>query len=287
MTQSGRGNAAFRSGRDELPIFYFLAGVEGAGHDFFERFFGYLPANISFVRFEPDLHLTWDEHQKVDSTRPEGLEECPLMPYTRHAHDFGMQMAARLQSQVGSNGLYFRARDPFPMGRVRTPLARPDLTSLALFDGVLYNLKVLAIVRNASKAVAWSVERNFHADDVGLQVRLIEDSLVYLDASLRMLPCSSYAAIDFEMLVTHPEQISRQLSRFLAAPTVGEDDVRRALKSARSAWVAPPDDLLPEFSGASVDTFFDARAGMWPLMTACSRVPFFSPSSPSSWPSPS
>ena len=42
----------------------------------------------------------------------------------------------------GHKVIYVRARDPFPMGRVRTPLARPDLSSLALFHGIQYNLKV-------------------------------------------------------------------------------------------------------------------------------------------------
>ena len=44
--------------------------------------------------------------------------------------------------QLGSSGYYVRARDPFPMGRVRTPLARPDLISVAAFHNVVYSLKV-------------------------------------------------------------------------------------------------------------------------------------------------
>ena len=45
-------------------------------------------------------------------------------------------------SKDGRKVIYVRARDPFPMGRVRTPLARPDLDSLALFHGIQFDLKV-------------------------------------------------------------------------------------------------------------------------------------------------
>lgn len=273
----------FTTGRNFLPNFYFLAGVEGAGHDFMERFFGYLPANISMVQFEPGLHLVSDDAQVFDGSKPKGVKSCPRLPYARHAHDFGTEITARLHSQGDLRG-YLRSRDPFPMGRIRTPLARPDLISLALFDGILYNLKVLVLVRNASLSVGWSVSKGFHNNDIGLQVRLAEDSMVYLDACMRMLPCSTYAAIDVDLAIQTPEVLVHKLKDFLDVPDVSESDVQKALRSAKSVYSAPVLDTLPDFAGTRIEDFFELRRPMWPLLSACRGVPFFSPRHPHHWP---
>lgn len=37
------------------------------------------------------------------------------------------------------------------------------------------------------------------------QVRMVEDNMVYLDASIRMLPCGSYLVLDFDWIVEEPE----------------------------------------------------------------------------------
>lgn len=56
------------------------------------------------------------------------------------------------------------------------------------------------LVRNVTKVAMWSISRHFHNEDVGLQLRLIEDSLMYLDASVRTLPCGTYAIVDVDQI---------------------------------------------------------------------------------------
>lgn len=43
---------------------------------------------------------------------------------------------------VPAGSPYLRARDSYPLGRVRTPLARPDLLEFLQLDGLLFDLKV-------------------------------------------------------------------------------------------------------------------------------------------------
>eukprot|EP00850_Spirogloea_muscicola_P009691 SM000055S18225 [mRNA] locus=s55:115432:117493:+ [translate_table: standard] len=195
-----------------LPKLFFLAGVEGAGHELFERFFANLNVNLTYEKFEPDLHLTFEEGQKTEDPN------------------------------------YLRARDPFPMGRIRTPLARPDLVSLALFDGILYDLKVLVLVHEPREMVAWSVARKYDGNDVGRQVRMVEDSLVYLDASVRMLHCGSYAVFDTPLLSKHPDAMVDKLTEFLELP-VTKEEVHKALRVARTEWLTGSAEEPPLFHG--------------------------------------
>eukprot|EP00850_Spirogloea_muscicola_P021780 SM000261S09979 [mRNA] locus=s261:147798:150152:- [translate_table: standard] len=337
-----------------LAKLFFLAGVEGAGHELFERFFANLNVNLTYEKFEPDLHLTFEEGQKTEDPK------CSALPYARHPVNFGAQAAARLQTTIQAcaasgytptqlcqgircrkicdfslehhgdmnqadvrvelsmhcsrtvplyaepnhspmastafrcteslgwleqfAGSYLRARDPFPMGRIRTPLARPDLVSLALFDGILYDLKVLVLVHEPREMVAWSVAKKYDGNDVGRQVRMVEDSLVYLDASVRMLHCGSYAVFDTPLLSKHPDAMVDKLTEFLELP-VTKDEVRKALRVARTEWLTGSAEDLPLFHGKSLDYFFEGREPMWPLLSACRGVLPFRPTRPSHWPS--
>eukprot|EP00270_Netrium_digitus_P016104 TRINITY_DN5731_c0_g1_i1.p1 TRINITY_DN5731_c0_g1~~TRINITY_DN5731_c0_g1_i1.p1 ORF type:complete len:342 (-),score=78.29 TRINITY_DN5731_c0_g1_i1:116-1009(-) len=280
--------------RKSLPTLIFLAGVEGSGHDLVEKFFNFLPMNLTIQQFEPALHLTWDEAQEIDAAKsrgsrdrePEQLKPCPRLPYARSLHDFAAQVASRMAPLAEKKAVYLRARDPFPMGRIRTPLARPDLVNLAMFDGVLYNLKVVVMLRNASDAVRWGVERGFDNDDVGLQVRLLEASLVYLDASIRMLPCGSFVIINIDHIIKNPQQGLEDLAQFLEIGDIHMSDVIQALKSAISVLKIRDASSAnyPKFGDTSLEKFFSIRKQLWPLLTACSHIPYFRPQHPADWP---
>eukprot|EP00271_Cylindrocystis_brebissonii_P002448 TRINITY_DN1306_c0_g1_i1.p1 TRINITY_DN1306_c0_g1~~TRINITY_DN1306_c0_g1_i1.p1 ORF type:complete len:366 (+),score=50.93 TRINITY_DN1306_c0_g1_i1:814-1911(+) len=277
--------------RSSLPMFFFVAGVEGGGHDFVESVFNYLPVNVSMVLFEPGLHLTSAEKQ----TR--GGEDCPAQPYSRNVNDFGTEVAVRLTKVVADAAMkaagdavpppavYVRARDPFSMGRVRTPLARADLVNMAVYDGIQYKLKVISLTRNLTEAILWSVSRNFHADDLGLQVRLIEDSLVYLDTQLRMLPCASHLMLDVNEILDKPESVAGAMADFMELDGVSGASVLKALRAARTAYSASPaTSTLPLFNGETVENFFASRSPLWPLFSAARGVPYFKPSAPTQWP---
>ncbi|CAI7765128.1 unnamed protein product [Closterium sp. NIES-54] len=259
----------------------------------------YLPVNISIDRFNPDLHLTTSPGQKVASAQdPTGATvDCPKLPYSRHVYDFGVRMSTALKSKLQDTNFYLRARDPFPMGRIRTPLARPDLISLATFHGILYNLKLVVLVRNLTDTVLWSVLRRFHNDDVGLQARLIEDSMVYIDASLRTLPCGTFSLIDVDALVKRPKTASTALAQFLGLPGVAKEEVFSAIQRGKEKWeptltvqsglgaTADGDEAAEvTFDGQALEVFFQQRVGLWPLLDAAKGKPVFVPRNPQDWP---
>lgn len=284
---------------DHLPRVFVFIGTEGSGHDLFESIFSFLPANISIDRFHPDLHLTMSNQQKSAVTQDltGAAVECPRLPYSRHVYDFGVRMSAAMKGKLQDTNFYLRARDPFPMGRVRTPLARPDLISLATFHGILYDLRMLVLVRNLTDTVLWSVLRRFHNDDVGLQARLIEDSLVYIDASLRAVPCGTFALVDVDALVKRPKTASVPMSQFLGIPGVAKEDVYAAIQRGKEKWeptlavqtgvgAAAEGDEGSEttFDGQSLEAFFQQRVGLWPLLEAAKGIPFFVPRTVQDWP---
>ncbi|CAI7832200.1 unnamed protein product [Closterium sp. NIES-53] len=284
---------------DQLPRLFMFIGTEGSGHDLFEYIFSYLPVNISIDRFNPDLHLTTSPGQKVASAQdPTGATvDCPKLPYSRHVYDFGVRMSTALKSKLQDTNFYLRARDPFPMGRIRTPLARPDLISLATFHGILYNLKLVVLVRNLTDTVLWSVLRRFHNDDVGLQARLIEDSMVYIDASLRTLPCGTFSLIDVDALVKRPKTASTALAQFLGLPGVAKEEVFSAIQRGKEKWeptltvqsglgaTADGDEAAEvTFDGQALEVFFQQRVGLWPLLDAAKGKPVFVPRNPQDWP---
>ncbi|CAI5520747.1 unnamed protein product [Closterium sp. Naga37s-1] len=284
---------------DQLPRLFMFIGTEGSGHDLFEYIFSYLPVNISIDRFNPDLHLTSSPGQKVASAQdPTGATvDCPKLPYSRHVYDFGVRMSTALKSKLQDTNYYLRARDPFPMGRIRTPLARPDLISLATFHGILYNLKLVVLVRNLTDTVLWSVLRRFHNDDVGLQARLIEDSMVYIDASLRTLPCGTFSLIDVDALVKRPKTASTALAQFLGLPGVAKEEVFSAIQRGKEKWeptltvqsglgaTADGDEAAEvTFDGQALEVFFQQRVGLWPLLDAAKGKPVFVPRNPQDWP---
>ncbi|CAI5534993.1 unnamed protein product, partial [Closterium sp. Naga37s-1] len=168
---------------------------------------------------QTELLLTRSQAQIVDMSLPgrKIYTECPRIEYSRQASDLAALISSKLaplqvqpsaglrQRQGRRTPVLLLANSSFPMGAsLRTPLARPDLVSLGLYHGLLYRLKVIVSVRNISDVMASAIRAHYDKDDTGLQVRLVEDSLVYLDASLRQLPCGTYAIVNLDHLMSSP-----------------------------------------------------------------------------------
>ena len=69
-----------------------------------------------------------------------------------------------------SDTIYVRSRDSYPLGRTRTPLARPDLIHMLNLDGRLFSLKVLVLLRNLSDCIRSAHRMGWDTGDAGLQV---------------------------------------------------------------------------------------------------------------------
>ncbi|GJP30212.1 hypothetical protein CLOM_g23298, partial [Closterium sp. NIES-68] len=246
------------------------------------------------------LLLTRSKAQIVDVSLPgrKIYTECPRIEYSRQASDVAalisskiaplqVQASAGLRQRQGRRApVLLLANSSFPMGAsLRTPLARPDLVSLGLYHGLLYRLKVIVSVKNISDVMASAIRAHYDNDDPGLQVRLVEDSLVYLDASLRQLPCGTYAIVNLDHLMSSPSPpFVSQLARFLDLHGVREEQLRTALRRTRTVWARPRPPTIPRFNGEPVAAFFRRRRHLWPLL-AGTQEDFFSAGSPADWPS--
>ncbi|CAI5937712.1 unnamed protein product [Closterium sp. NIES-64] len=306
---SGGGGGAGGAG-DELPLVVFFAGIEGSGHKFFEQVFRNIKkVNFSgellmpgravpclsvlspawrcspLVAFEPLLHLASPTYfippppnSPTSPTSP--VWPCPRLPYARPLRAYAKEMAVRL-AEIGSSA-YLRARDSYPLGRVRTPLARPDLVHMLQLDGLLFNLKVVVISRGLPDAVRSAYRMGYHGGDLGLQVRIVEDEMVFLDTTMRMIPCSKYIVLDFDWVADSPELVAEPLADFLGMGLTAED----VIAGVKGATQTKPKHQTeyPEFGGQALDEFFSVRADMWPLLLACRSTPFFRPLHPRDWP---
>ena len=69
-----------------------------------------------------------------------------------------------------SDTIYVRSRDSYPLGRLRTPLARPDLIHMLYLDGRLFSLKVVVLLRNLSDCIRSAHRMGWDMGDADLQV---------------------------------------------------------------------------------------------------------------------
>lgn len=236
-----------------LPVLVFVAGVNGAGHEILSSFFHRLQdrTNLTLERYDPEVHLTADDGQIADSSQATSktLERCPKLPYSRQVYDFGAEITSRLASLqdapgVPFRGVYVRTGDTLPMGHVHTPLARPDLVALGMFHGVMYRLKVIVLVRAPSEIMKARVRNGSYGRDPGRLFRVTEDSLAYLDASVRQLPCGTYCALNVHTLLDPSDSrgqlaASSALAEFLDFSGVGPMEVLEVLSQSRGVLLKP------------------------------------------------
>lgn len=264
--------------KENLPLVFFLAGVEGSGHKFFEQVLRNIPnINFTVTQYEPLLHLTAEDTQ----THVHGADvRCPLLPYARPFRELAKEMAARLAAI--KSGPYLRARDSYPLGRVRTPLARPDLISLAQLSGLLFDLKIIVLQRGLSDAIRSAYRMGYHGNDIGLQVRIVEDEMTFLDATIRTMPCGMYLVLDFDWIADDPKLMAEPLAKFLGMGVTKEDVVSSIHKAMRSK--PSHNATYPTFGNQKLEEFFALRSDMWPMLAACRAAPYFWPQNQRDWP---
>lgn len=203
------------------------------------------------------------------------------MPYARPLMDFAEHMEALLAANSG--GPYVRSRDSFPLGRIRTPLARPDIVNMIHLDGHLFHLKVVVLLRDLADAVRSAARMGYHGNDVGLQVRIVEDSMTHLDSVVRMLPCSQYIVLDFDKVSQQPEVAAESFAQFIGFKVTAKDFIN-AVNGARKTRPVH-NASIPRFGNTlTLEEFFSLRSEMWPLLHSAKMKHFFFPTKPSDWP---
>ena len=91
---------------------------------------------------------------------------------------------------------------------------RPDLINLQKLDGKMFNIKYLIILRNTTDTIFSSLRRNFFPN-TDIALRTVEQTLVYMEAALRRVPCHKIFIAHYEHVLGDPAAYVKPLSTFL------------------------------------------------------------------------
>lgn len=165
--------------KQQLPIFVFVCGVEGAGHHALETVWEELEnyVSIGISTYQPGLHSF---AKAADVSRAYQFPTIKLATHEQRLRNF-----LRSPSIVG-RPLIISTRDSYPEGFGVGNLAHPDLVFLSEMDGKLFDLRVLVLHRDPVKAVLSSVRRFKVSSESFSHCNL---SPKYLSFSLRVCWC--------------------------------------------------------------------------------------------------
>jgi len=191
-----------------LPLFVFVAGVEGSGHHALgialERCF-----DVSFS-FAPEVWVA---------------QYYSFTPYVwTRASDFYERLAA---NSYGASVIGARAvldyQHSFPFGWFRSTLFHPDLNILRELDGEYLDLRVIFLHRDPTDTVISALKRGF-VDDPFLQARIVEAALMYMDRFIDKMAPEKVAVIHYNRYRERPLEYLETLSR--VAGYCNKEDLR-------------------------------------------------------------
>jgi hypothetical protein len=123
----------------------------------------------------------------------------------------------------------------------------PDIVNLQALDGVLFNIKYLVLVRNVTVSISLSHSSHQHLllslakdasisalsrrflDNVDELLRGVEMNLLYLEASLRAIPCHQIFLAHFEQFHSDPLSFLSPLQSFLQLTSVKREVLKENL----------------------------------------------------------
>lgn len=250
----------------QLPIYVFVAGVEGAGHHALETVWRALEDqyDLHFMGYNPGVHA------------------MAKSPDVSRAYQFASPDFNRYRSAIASflkrpgirdKPLVIDSRNSYPMGFGSGALTHPDLVYLSHLDGDLIDLRVLLVHRDPTACVKSAVRRfkvgEFQYKSYQFQARAVQESLSMINNAVRSLRCGKVAWLRYESFVKSPQQYAATLAQLLS---VDEKYVNRAFgkikppshKSARSAAADNADEEAK--IAQDLDLFFKQQQHQWPIM---------------------
>ena len=280
-----------------LPLFVFVAGLEGAGHRILDSLWQTLSVHIPIFFIQPEHNF-----HNMD------LSMDPTYRYPKiSAEDHLRSIRQIIYTPFESNAIIVDHLSSFPLGNNTGSLNQPDFLHILQFDGILYDLRVIMLYRDPYEAVQSAVrEAVLHeqvhqaeqalaskratADvnsknkrsspvhpDLGMgfktleyQARVTEETLAYLNNAMMYVPCEQQMWLEFECLEHNAHQYIHKLADFLHIPT----EYLSALPKNLSF-----DEALPQHSFGKDDldilrTFLTDHADLWPHMSlrpSCSK----------------
>lgn len=250
--------------QEDLPIFVFVAAVEGSGHHALKSVWKGLQKagqNIHLIVYDQVFHSF-------------GIENLAAYHYSSIRQDIYLEHMSSVFEQAKQNGsIVIDAQNSYPMGKGAGPLAHPDLLMLNSLDGILFDLRVIVMYRNPVDAALSAVRRFQNSNEylyknIEFQARMMVESYATINNALPQLGCGKYMVVDYEKLLANPMEFIKPFSHLLGVPNY-------ALKSAFSTVVQReknPDSPEKAASRKKLQDFFEMQQGLWPLLSMPSNI---------------
>ncbi len=257
------------SPRNNLPLFVLSVGLEGAGHHLWTE-----------ILDSPVFDCVWINARHYKRHIGDGV---PRTTSSELKSGFFEMFKLRKEKGLPPCTSIYDAEDSFPTGAIRKQgrvFMRPDLVNLQKLDGVLFNIKYLLIMRNVTDTAMSALRRNF-VTNVDLELRAVEHTLTYIEASLKRVPCSKIFLAHYEHILAEPNSYIKPLSAFLELDNKREDALRGRLTKPGKHVTRKvhkltnyPDCVTAGLGSDAVacysalqtllDDFFQERGYMWP-----------------------
>eukprot|EP00038_Savillea_parva_P029640 m.72421 g.72421 ORF g.72421 m.72421 type:complete len:867 (+) comp8782_c1_seq1:216-2816(+) len=250
-----------------LPIFVFICGVEGAGHHAMEAVLGDLSKKVDLVYtgYTPGLH-SFAKHPNVSRAY-----QYPNISLANYEATVKRHLAG---SKLKGRPLIFDSRDSYPEGFGCGSLAHPDLVYLAQLDGIVFDLRVLVVVRDPVAAVLSSVRRfnvkEFTYKNYQFQARAVQEGLTMINNGLAAVPCGKAYVLPYDDMLQDPAPYASPLGRlFSVDPSDLEASMTRQLKAPKPKPMAGDRAEMKQH----LQDFFDEQKFMWPILSGSSPLP--------------
>eukprot|EP00049_Salpingoeca_infusionum_P019772 m.362993 g.362993 ORF g.362993 m.362993 type:complete len:373 (+) comp21305_c0_seq1:176-1294(+) len=247
----------------DLPLFVFVAGVEGSGHHSLHGIWNSLKKHMAVeqIVFDQKFHsLDINNHASYQYSKVDV-----------EAHKQAMQPIFEQFKQSG--GIVVDTQNSYPMGMFAGSLAHPDLLMLNELDGVLFDLRVIVLLRDLTDAAMSAVRRFTTTKDAEyktpqFQARMMSENLASLNNMLPLLGCEKWMALQFEDFVSNPKQFVGPFARLLGFPKTHFDG---AFDSVRKPS-AKAYNVQQQAERAILADFFQRQQVLWPLIAAASTT---------------
>ncbi len=152
-------------------------------------------------------------------------------------------------------------------------LQYPDVVHLLALDGILFDLRVIALSRNPLNAIFSATRSTYMSGESSFktleyQTRVTEEAMVSLNNALMLVPCSQLLWIDFECFIHDPTQYFKPIASLLSLP---EDTVRL---SSPLTYVPSSSEIFLKDDIRIVENFLKSHDQLWPHIhsrPACRR----------------
>ena len=222
--------------------------------------------DFAWVTYNPGLHSFAKD---ADVSRAYQYPTADIERYKRTFVNF------LSKSTVSNKPLIIDSRNSYPEGFGVGNLAHPDLALLTHFDGVLFDLRVLALYRDPSSCTLSAVRRfkvkEFQYKNFEFQARSAQEALTLINNALPLVKCGKYMVMRYEQFVKEPLKFSARLAELASVDQALLESCFGDLVESKHAKAAPSAELQTQRQ--HLDHFFAMQKVMWPILAGDVEAP--------------